>query len=38
MRLKKLRIFVPDRHDLALINVVRGDRHDEATGHRDNDI
>jgi hypothetical protein len=29
MRLKKLQIFVPDRHDLALMKVVRGDRHDE---------
>ena len=29
MRLKKLRIFVPERHDLALMKVVRGDRHDE---------
>ncbi|MFL5307541.1 MAG: DUF6036 family nucleotidyltransferase [Polyangia bacterium] len=29
MRLKKLRILVPDRHDLALMKVVRGDRHDE---------
>lgn len=29
MRLKKLRILVPERHDLALMKVVRGDRHDE---------
>jgi uncharacterized nucleotidyltransferase DUF6036 len=29
MKLKKLRIFVPERHDLALMKVVRGDRHDE---------
>jgi hypothetical protein len=29
MRLKKLRILVPERHDLALVKVVRGDRHDE---------
>ena len=29
MKLKKLRLFVPERHDLALMKVVRGDRHDE---------
>ena len=29
IRLKKLRILVPERHDLALMKVVRGDRHDE---------
>src|SRR4029078_13096686 len=29
MRLKMLRILVPERHDLALMKVVRGDRHDE---------
>jgi hypothetical protein len=29
MTLKKLQIFVPERHDLALMKVVRGDRHDE---------
>jgi len=29
MRLKKLRVLVPERHDLALMKVVRGDRHDE---------
>jgi hypothetical protein len=27
-RLKKLRMIVPERHDLALMKVVRGDRHD----------
>lgn len=29
IRLRKLRILVPERHDLALMKVVRGDRHDE---------
>jgi hypothetical protein len=29
LRLKKLRISVPEQHDLALMKVVRGDRHDE---------
>jgi hypothetical protein len=28
LRLKKLRVMVPERHDLALMKVVRGDRHD----------
>jgi Nucleotidyltransferase of unknown function (DUF6036) len=27
-RLKKLRLMVPERHDLVLMKVVRGDRHD----------
>lgn len=29
MKLTKLRIVVPERHDLALMKIVRGDRHDE---------
>jgi hypothetical protein len=29
MGLEKLRIFVPEQHDLALMKVVRGDRQDE---------
>jgi hypothetical protein len=29
MSLKKLRVLVPERHDLALMKVVREDRHDE---------
>jgi hypothetical protein len=29
MKLKRLRIFVPERHDLVLMKVVRGNRHDD---------
>jgi len=29
LKLKRLRIRVPERHDLALMKIIRGDRHDE---------
>jgi hypothetical protein len=29
LRLKRLHIRVPERHDLVLMKIIRGDRHDE---------